>query len=679
MAYMSFDGGGIGTAFRGLSMGYATTPYFKMLWNGNVGLSTGNAQGRLDVLAGGSAATDMAQIWRKGDGTIVSSVSATGVMMATKFVGDGSGLTGVAAGSYPGYINASQVNSGSFQNGAYTFPNTLTVTGAAAFNNPGATTSQANSFNSGTNAIAAMFGSGSTSGFTADQYGGAVRFNGAGVLWGDLSFYPNGGGSGNQGNFRFSTTGSILGTTPAGKVGVGELYSVGNVGIGTTNPDGYLHLSHADGNVNGDIKIQTTATDSRPNLRFSNDAQAMWIGVDGTIGDALAFGAGSVADNLQRMTILPGGNVGIGTTTPGAKLDVQGGRTFVAGLDATNNNSMRIMSTAGSNTYSGTGYIQIGYAAYNQAGLQINASGGLGFWTDGGGAWTQKMVLTNAGNLGIGTTGPTYLLHVNGTGYFNDRLTLGQNLLMSGSGSLGTVLISAHDIGTDQNLVLRHGAGSGAIKFQGWGGSAWVDRLTIANGGNVGIGTTGPVAKLQITAGSEIYSGGTYGSHEGLWLGSYGPNGGAKIDLNTHTSSISNSSWRIQHETDNTAAGNLVFLYAPTQEARSSLSYTEYLRINSSGNVGIGTTNPSVKLDVNGSLKANKIFVEMSGTTDGPYFFKVNGGCFEGANDNCDNLCSATPGGQAVKAWNRASKLAIPTSSSGACCGCLCTAWTYSE
>lgn len=77
--------------------------------NGNVGISTGAPQGRLDVLAAGSSATDMVQIWRRGDGVIVGSMSASGNMTAVKFLGDGSGLSGIAASQ----VSAAGVQSGS--------------------------------------------------------------------------------------------------------------------------------------------------------------------------------------------------------------------------------------------------------------------------------------------------------------------------------------------------------------------------------------------------------------------------------------------------------------------------------------------------------------------------------------------------------------------------------------
>ncbi len=70
--------------------------YVTVTSTGNVGISTGNPVARLDIVSAGSAQTDMAQIWRNSGGTIVSSVSATGVLTASKFVGDGSGLTGIS-------------------------------------------------------------------------------------------------------------------------------------------------------------------------------------------------------------------------------------------------------------------------------------------------------------------------------------------------------------------------------------------------------------------------------------------------------------------------------------------------------------------------------------------------------------------------------------------------------
>jgi hypothetical protein len=72
-----------GTANRG----------FIVTGNGLVGISTSNPQAALDVVAAGDSASDMVTIWRSSGGVIVSSISAAGVMTASKFIGDGSGLS----------------------------------------------------------------------------------------------------------------------------------------------------------------------------------------------------------------------------------------------------------------------------------------------------------------------------------------------------------------------------------------------------------------------------------------------------------------------------------------------------------------------------------------------------------------------------------------------------------
>jgi hypothetical protein len=113
---------------------------------GYVGISTGTPQGRLDILSAGSTQGDMATIWRRGDGVIVGSMSATGVMAAVRFVGDGSGITNIGGSDNLGNHTATQdlkmqgfslVNaaSGTF-NQALTVYSSATVAGAAGVGTP---------------------------------------------------------------------------------------------------------------------------------------------------------------------------------------------------------------------------------------------------------------------------------------------------------------------------------------------------------------------------------------------------------------------------------------------------------------------------------------------------------------------------------------------------------------
>lgn len=68
---------------------------FLVTGNGLVGVSTGSPQAALDVVSDNSAVSLPVQIWRNSSGAVVSSMSSAGHMMAVRYVGDGSGLTGV--------------------------------------------------------------------------------------------------------------------------------------------------------------------------------------------------------------------------------------------------------------------------------------------------------------------------------------------------------------------------------------------------------------------------------------------------------------------------------------------------------------------------------------------------------------------------------------------------------
>ncbi|HOW89171.1 MAG TPA: hypothetical protein PL037_02730, partial [Elusimicrobiales bacterium] len=77
------------------NMSYSGTAYDRVIFraDGNVGISTTSPEGRLDVKALNTSPTTMAQIWRNSNGVIQASMSATGVMKANYFIGNGSLLT----------------------------------------------------------------------------------------------------------------------------------------------------------------------------------------------------------------------------------------------------------------------------------------------------------------------------------------------------------------------------------------------------------------------------------------------------------------------------------------------------------------------------------------------------------------------------------------------------------
>jgi hypothetical protein len=285
-----------------------------------------------------------------------------------------------------------------------------------------------------------------------------------------------------------------------------------------------------------------------------------------------------------------GGNVGIGTTSPGATLDVNGsiyvsgevsGRTFPfnttigAGADATTT-TIRAGSTSGFQS-----------AIFLEGG---NVSNTIKFNT----ASAERMRITSGGNVGIGTTSiTTSRLRVEGATsegqsivdfVSNDTtasatyhrgirvlaptLPVGDKILMS---------VGVADSTRNMGQLYFNYAGNGSTSnFLSLGLFAVDEVLNITGAGNVGIGTTSPARKLQVEVGSTAQGGQNWSHSNGTVFARLGiVNPG--VDNSTEFGAASNN--------------DLVLLTVNT----------ERMRITSGGNVGIGLTNPQYRLHVTNS------------------------------------------------------------------------------
>jgi hypothetical protein len=126
--------------------------------------------------------------------------------------------------------------------------------------------------------------------------GASATINGAAtsVNIGSTTYHP----------LRFVTDGSV-------KVIIME---DGKVGIGTTNPENQLHVTESGSAAS--IKVERTDSGIKTWMKST--------GTGGMIGTESSHDLQLLAGNGPKMTITPAGNVGIGTTTPGAELDVNG-------------------------------------------------------------------------------------------------------------------------------------------------------------------------------------------------------------------------------------------------------------------------------------------------------------------------------------------------------------------
>jgi hypothetical protein len=340
--------------------------------------------------------------------------------------------------------------------------------------------------------------------------------------------------AGSQGNFQFQTS------VNSGNSGSIQLQPFGgNVGIGTTNPNAKLDIQGTQGQL----------------FSVTDDLSGEIFAVSDISGVPI------MTVNSSGVSYFDG-NVGIGTTSPGAKLDVIGGSLKVSDTYAT----VKIIGTGGlSRVFLGdTADEDVGYLEYNHISnyfrIGVNAA--------------ERMRIDSSGNVGIGVTNPNGKLEVNGIVKIGNVTT---GLSMNGS-SATEFLISGADTGGNAWTSIH-------IKADGNDG-LFIEKDT----NNVGIGTTSPDSLLHVSADvstAAVTKTGTI-TIEGRPYGILGDDI-ATIDFHNNGNKRSD----IRMERGNTADDSqLVFSTSDTG------TLTDRLIINEVGNVGIGTVSPAAGLQV---------------------------------------------------------------------------------
>ena len=212
--------------------------------------------------------------------------------------------------------------------------------------------------------------------------------------------------------------------------------------------------------------------------------------------------------------------------------------------------------------------------------FKIQSDGTFMFNTVGG---DEKVRITSDGSVGIGTASPYTKLNVvsTGSGVVNYPLQL-SNLTTTNNSGVGMIFnVSSNSAYPNARIVVERtdNDASGEMSFWTTSGNSGTitERLRIDRNGKVGIGTDSPSRNLQVKNTSSTASIAITSSNTGL----------AQLELGGTS--------------DNDIAG--VSYNSNTQKLFLKTNNTGQLYIDNSGNVGIGLTGPTEKLEVNGNIK----------------------------------------------------------------------------
>ena len=392
-----------------------------------------------------------------------------------------------------------------------------------------------------------------------------------------------------------------------------------NVGIGTASPSTNLHIGSGSTGTALGVLLSRGAT---ANFFVANDGtKSAYIGVDNTQGfmkmGSLTNHPVSISQgNSNAIYIDTSKNVGIGTTSPSS--DISGTATV---LEIANSNLATLVLN---NTSAASWEI----ASTVNSDLVFNNG-------------TTRATIDSSGNVGIGTSSPSAALHVvdsSGDAFIKieatENLSSSDSILrMTTTNTSASAKIQMGDTGDVDTGQIEYDNQDNSMRFQ----TNAAERMRIDSSGNVGIGTSSPDANLEVEGTISLP----------LFLSRQVNNVGVGVGVGfrlydsannlTNYASIFGS---IEDNTDGAEDGRLVF------QTLEGNSLTEKMVIDSSGNVGIGTSSPLRNLHIEGTNSDVGLNITKTGTgtarfaydSTGPYILDQDSNPFRILTGNAERM-----------------------------------------
>ena len=302
----------------------------------------------------------------------------------------------------------------------------------------------------------------------------------------------------------------------------------------------------------------------------------------GTANGVLYLNGSKVATSGSSLSF-DGSNLGIGTSSPSYKLDISGGSARIS-----NDNGLRIAGTtsvdfttnaSGANLDAFTAGASLIFKTQSVEGMRLTSTG-LGIGTS---SPTTRLQLTKANaTTGLGNGGLLTLENTDG-GAFDQRA----EILFKNAGQVTSAISSSYT---------GFAAGpqyAGALIFatKGTADSAIVERLRLDSSGNLGLGVTPSAWGSGIKAIDSSSCGGFVGTTGGVNVVSNAYYNGSNWIYKTSTHAS-------YYEQNLANQGKHAWFTAPSGTAGNTISFTQAMTLDASGNLGVGTANPQYRAHV---------------------------------------------------------------------------------